>query len=108
MRISDWSSDVCSSDLRTVPPVPAPPSPPPPESFPSPKLLSLPRPPAPPLPLLESETLSPPSRPSATVPPSFAAISIVPPCPRSDERRVGQVCVSACRFRWSPYHEQTQ
>src|SRR3546814_5480564 len=69
MRISDWSSDVCSSDLRTVPPVPAPPSPPPPESFPSPKLLSLPRPPAPPLPLLESETLSPPSRPSATVPP---------------------------------------
>src|SRR3546814_18414138 len=23
---------------------------------------------------------------------------------RSEERRVGQVCVSTCRSRWSPYH----
>src|SRR3546814_20712559 len=23
---------------------------------------------------------------------------------RSEERRVGQECVSTCRFRWSPYH----
>src|SRR3546814_12966127 len=23
---------------------------------------------------------------------------------RSDERRVGNDCVSTCRFRWSPYH----
>src|SRR3546814_19380952 len=23
---------------------------------------------------------------------------------RSDERRVGQACVSTCRSRWSPYH----
>src|SRR3546814_11910491 len=23
---------------------------------------------------------------------------------RSDERRVGQECVSTCRSRWSPYH----
>src|SRR3546814_19921605 len=23
---------------------------------------------------------------------------------RSDERRVGQECVSTCRYRWSPYH----
>src|SRR3546814_21059258 len=22
----------------------------------------------------------------------------------SEERRVGKVCVSPCRFRWSPYH----
>src|SRR3546814_15575706 len=29
-----------------------------------------------------------------------------PPCreERSEERRVGQECVSTCRFRWSPYH----
>src|SRR3546814_15370144 len=28
------------------------------------------------------------------------------PCPmcRSEERRVGQECVSTCRSRWSPYH----
>src|SRR3546814_7102891 len=24
-------------------------------------------------------------------------------CPRSEERRVGQECVSTCRSRWSPY-----
>src|SRR3546814_18691213 len=24
--------------------------------------------------------------------------------PRSEERRVGQECVSTCRSRWSPYH----
>src|SRR3546814_19817086 len=23
---------------------------------------------------------------------------------RSEERRVGNACVSTCRFRWSPYH----
>src|SRR3546814_19725394 len=23
---------------------------------------------------------------------------------RSDERRVGEECVSTCRYRWSPYH----
>src|SRR3546814_10464004 len=25
---------------------------------------------------------------------------------RSDERRVGKECVSTCRSRWSPYHEK--
>src|SRR3546814_13692843 len=24
--------------------------------------------------------------------------------PRPEERRVGQACVSTCRYRWSPYH----
>src|SRR3546814_11216665 len=27
---------------------------------------------------------------------------------RSEERRVGQECVSACRFRWRRYHEKQQ
>src|SRR3546814_19410018 len=26
--------------------------------------------------------------------------------PRSEERRVGTECVSTCRSRWSPYHEK--
>src|SRR3546814_12057215 len=26
--------------------------------------------------------------------------------PRSEERRVGNECVSTCRSRWSPYHEK--
>src|SRR3546814_11683801 len=25
---------------------------------------------------------------------------------RSEERRVGKECVSTCRFRWAPYHEK--
>src|SRR3546814_5664777 len=29
----------------------------------------------------------------------FAGVSV-----RSEERRVGQVCVRTCRSRWSPYH----
>src|SRR3546814_20395062 len=27
---------------------------------------------------------------------------------RSEERRVGEACVSTCRYRWSPYHEKTK
>src|SRR3546814_12405584 len=27
---------------------------------------------------------------------------------RSEERRVGKECVSPCRSRWSPYHSQTK
>src|SRR3546814_20910294 len=27
--------------------------------------------------------------------------------PSTDERRVGQECVSTCRFRWSPHHYKT-
>src|SRR3546814_19891508 len=29
---------------------------------------------------------------------------MIPPEPRSEERRVGKECVSTCRSRWSPYH----
>src|SRR3546814_14181488 len=28
--------------------------------------------------------------------------------PRSEERRVGNECVSTCRSRWSPYHSKKQ
>src|SRR3546814_17121766 len=27
-------------------------------------------------------------------------------CTRSEERRVGKECVSTCRSRWSPYHKK--
>src|SRR3546814_12042176 len=29
-------------------------------------------------------------------------------CDRSEERRVGKECVSTCRSRWSPYHYNKQ
>src|SRR3546814_7386260 len=92
MRISDWSSDVCSSDLLVgkapmrsrrrqqpgdrvavhrlvlgvVPPIPDP--------------LRLVR---------RADSSATPVATSAT---------------RSEERRVGKECVSTCRSRWSPYH----
>src|SRR3546814_19487865 len=83
MRISDWSSDVCSSDLpsprtrrRTDPPR-------------SPRWTTAPR----------RRTRDP--RPSARTCGRASR-----PSPRSEERRVGKECVSTCRSRWSPYHEK--
>src|SRR3546814_8473510 len=82
MRISDWSSDVCSSDLlaQTVP-------------------------------LLHQALLAVRdavagggrvlfvgTKRQASDPVAAAARQ------RSEERRVGKECVSTCRSRWSPYH----
>src|SRR3546814_18160125 len=32
--------------------------------------------------------------------------SVQKSCSRSEERRVGNECVSTCRSRWSPHHKQ--
>src|SRR3546814_1320594 len=77
MRISDWSSDVCSSDLAGFLRSPSP----------TPCRALSPRP-DPPLPRRGKRGLG-------------------TPCPfldSSEERRVGKECVSTCRSRWSPYH----
>src|SRR3546814_7193023 len=89
MRISDWSSDVCSSDLIDAAALDV-------QSAISTALKNL-----------------PPEMPS---PPGFRKInpadfgiyylglsSKTLPL-RSEERRVGQECVRKCRSRWSPYH----
>src|SRR3546814_2590593 len=86
MRMSDWSSDVCSSDLRSVPIGAG---------------------------WCIGAALEPGEgglvgsdhagacagfdRHIADGQPSFH---------RSEERRVGKECVSTCRSRWSPYHEK--
>src|SRR3546814_17182676 len=92
MRISDWSSDVCSSDLAT-----------------------------PPRRRSTSSTISSPRREAGAGrsrrprrgrgrgrrPLSISSISrprSTPTTSRSEERRVGKECVSTCRSRWSPYH----
>src|SRR3546814_19121529 len=36
----------------------------------------------------------------------FLAENLVDLLNRSEERRVGKECVSTCRSRWSPYHEK--
>src|SRR3546814_12150221 len=87
MRISDWSSDVCSSDLVVV---------------------GLDRP------AQSSGSRSPPLSPSPhrTSPSSNDSSPAVGGCTaphhstRSEERRVGKECVSTCRSRWSPYHSK--
>src|SRR3546814_15563689 len=105
MRISDWSSDVCSSDL-------APSSCCPLNLTPSGSYIHGP----------ESNTLSGASGttaatavvpqlmqesvPPVTCPSVVQKSSFAPPAEsiRSEERRVGKEGVSTCRFRWSPYH----
>src|SRR3546814_12557993 len=78
MRISDWSSDVCSSDLCIIS-----------------------------LPTMMPPLFSMSSRPSMslTVPPASRP-STMPAAMRSEERRVGKECVRTCRSRGSPSHSK--
>src|SRR3546814_1157851 len=77
MRISDWSSDVCSSDL----------------SAPSTVLRRWLRHRRPPCRCRRRTSSSgSPTRCGGRA------------HGRSEERRVGKECVSTCRSRWSPYH----
>src|SRR3546814_11609073 len=101
MRISDWSSDVCSSDLLQ-------------RHEPAPHVddCSWDR-----ATCIQTGPESSPlmqagCRPSATccVAPGFLSFCESSlwagywKSDRSDERRVGKECVSTCRSRWSPYH----
>src|SRR3546814_1438086 len=83
MRISDWSSDVCSSDLNDART--------PRRDGVLPRWLrrSVPHP--------YPQTLDAALRLEGQ--PQGADLG-----GRSEERRVGKECVSTCRSRWSPYH----
>src|SRR3546814_11415874 len=100
MRISDWSSDVCSSDLAMV-------------------LIDAMRAPlqhiSPMITDADMKAAYAVLRKAGAV---VAGLEFIPgevcdlvvaqePAfvgPRSEERRVGKECVSTCRFRWSLYH----
>src|SRR3546814_993319 len=80
MRISDWSSDVCSSDLRPAEPA----------FDPRRRAIAI----------LEREWrgVAHPAR-------HRVGERLLPALGnRSEERRVGKECVSTGRSRWSPYH----
>src|SRR3546814_5529614 len=86
MRISDWSSDVCSSDLETIADV-------------------LSRAGYARRSFLGKWHLG--HRSLAYHPMNFGFTSFYGHyngAIRSEERRVGKECVSTCRSRWSPYH----
>src|SRR3546814_18274135 len=114
MRISDWSSDVCSSDLVRVHRHPA--------AQPSVRIVllaqSCQR-------TRTSDTVLGRVKPQCKLKPrrdrgmarmplarlhrslqiaQIKALDIAPEHPRSEERRVGKECVSTCRTRWWPYH----
>src|SRR3546814_4217314 len=77
MRISDWSSDVCSSDLCDALGAPT--------CACAGNLFVL--------------------RDGAWLTPLIDRAGVAGICrQRSEERRVGKECVSTCRSRWSPYH----
>src|SRR3546814_6873455 len=77
MRISDWSSDVCSSDLYMRP-----------------------------IPINASVGMLLSLAVALVVTPWLSAklLAGAGSHARSEERRVGKECVSTCRSRWSPYH----
>src|SRR3546814_13239143 len=102
MRISDWSSDVCSSDLTSQAKTAAAPS----ETrtmlllafvFAAAWFVTTAM--AVHLPSLLRDA-------GATPAAAVAAASLVGPAQRSEERRVGKECVSTCRSRWSPNPSQ--
>src|SRR3546814_1247323 len=87
MRISDWSSDVCSSDLTA-------------EIW---NERMMPRR------AICAGFSWVISWPEKKMLPEVGARNLVSRLkhvvlPRSEERRVGKECVSTCRSRWSPYH----
>src|SRR3546814_15373616 len=104
MRISDWSSDVCSSDLRRLPAVVVP--------LYRDRCLNEAI-------AAQASDIAKASRTQASKAKlaaytvrsgeTLAAISRKHRCGsprslRSEERRVGKECVSTGRSRWSPYH----
>src|SRR3546814_15973715 len=107
MRISDWSSDVCSSDL-----------------FPAPlqrgkAVFAAKRAARYHGPKVDAtasrEILTRPRVFSASWSQTPGALSGFAPLRlhhsvhrRSEERRVGKECVSTCRSRWSPYNKKTK
>src|SRR3546814_11486876 len=83
MRISDWSSDVCSSDLYELWRWALPDS-------------------------TARSRASPRTESALCWPQPSSRSPMLCDGPRSEERRVGKECVSTCRSRWSTSHEKTQ
>src|SRR3546814_510559 len=85
MRISDWSSDVCSSDLAETGLPPA---------YPRELIAGM---------ALDAAGFAPASE-DDLLRYCWHVAGVVGVMMRSEERRVGKECVSTCRSRWSPYH----
>src|SRR3546814_12411204 len=98
MRISDWSSDVCSSDLLDILVDRMK------REFKVEANVGAPQ-------VAYRESLAKPvdvdytHKKQSGGSGQFGRVKVsVAPGERSEERRVGKECVSKCRYRWSPYH----
>src|SRR3546814_13748554 len=87
MRISDWSSDVCSSDLA---------------EYQARVVKENARVAA--NALDDGDPLTPPSPAEQAALDALTAATAAHDVTRSEERRVGKECVRTCRSRCSPYH----
>src|SRR3546814_2395361 len=105
MRISDWSSDVCSSDLRrTDDPMGGRPVPRARLQAGSAHIVGEPHRRAP---FLRPARLRAESCRHETASEGLTmAGKFFDEWQRSEARRVGKECVSTCRSRWSPYHKK--
>src|SRR3546814_2527847 len=90
MRISDWSSDVCSSDLAHARAY---------QAGGASCLSVLTDEPW----FMGADEYLVAARAEVDLP-VLRKDFMVDPWQRSEERRVGKGCVSTCRSRWSPYH----
>src|SRR3546814_11585853 len=112
MRISDWSSGVCSSDLNYwsyIPPMPAEEIARAVRDYESAGLEGIwisQTFGAPFGPLCAAGASSSKLKPGAGIALAFTRSPLETACNamRSEERRVGKECVSTCRSRWSPEH----
>src|SRR3546814_14023532 len=97
MRISDWSSDVCSSDLGAI------------TIYPGRNMTRIAL-----QAMFATKILAAPGAYPSLEKRALLRRSVLERCDgldgakdgmiRSEERRVGKECVSTCRSRWSPYH----
>src|SRR3546814_1666322 len=97
MRISDWSSDVCSSDLTLMRYTPAGYVISPNRNLAPGGILCDPQ-------IGCSDTVATFDVSSAYSKQFAQEMRLQSSFDRSEERRVGKECVSTCRSRWSPYH----
>src|SRR3546814_15829282 len=91
MRISDWSSDVCSSDLQRSTVL---------RQAQHERVLMM----------TDLTNLTVAQIRDGHRAGEFSAVEVAEAfnahVARSEERRVGKECVSTCRSRWSPYHQK--